>query len=99
MTFTVELTPIEEARLLAGARQRGIAPQDFLKNLVVEHLPSTSDLSFAEILEPVHKYSEEHGESEEDLEAFVDSELASYRAEKRNSIRCHCNPSLYTISP
>jgi hypothetical protein len=43
MTLTIELSPTEEARLLAAARNTGVAPSDFAKTLMTEHLPPTSE--------------------------------------------------------
>lgn len=39
MTLTIELTPTEEARLTAAARQAGLAPTELARKLVTEHLP------------------------------------------------------------
>lgn len=40
MTLTIDLTPEEEARLIAAARQKGVAPQECARQLLTEHLPS-----------------------------------------------------------
>jgi hypothetical protein len=42
MTLTISLTPEEEARLLAIARQRGIAPQECARQLITDHLPEAT---------------------------------------------------------
>ena len=39
--ITLDLTPTEEAEIITIARQTGLAPADYLKRLVKEHLPST----------------------------------------------------------
>jgi len=39
MTVTIELTPEQESRLTAVARQAGLAPAEVVKKLVEEHLP------------------------------------------------------------
>jgi len=39
MTLTIHLTPTEEARLAAAARQKGVAPAELARELVTEHLP------------------------------------------------------------
>lgn len=39
MTLTIELTPEQENRLAAFARQAGLAPDEVVKKLVEEHLP------------------------------------------------------------
>lgn len=41
--ITLNLTPTEEAEITAIARQTGLAPADYLKRLVKEHLPSEQD--------------------------------------------------------
>lgn len=40
--ITLDLTPTEEAEITTIARQTGLAPADYLKRLVKEHLPSPS---------------------------------------------------------
>ena len=42
MTLTVELTPAEEARLVAAAKQEGVEPAELVRKLMTEHLPSTA---------------------------------------------------------
>ena len=44
MTLTIELTPQEEARLARAARRKGVPPMQFVKELVIEHLPASSVL-------------------------------------------------------
>lgn len=39
MTLTIELTPAEQERITAAARQEGLDPVDFIKKLVTDHLP------------------------------------------------------------
>lgn len=87
MTFTIDLTLTEEARLVAGAKQRGIAPEEFLKRLVTDHLPQSAEMTFAEILAPVHQYSEEQGETDEELGVFADAEVAAYRAARHMNVK------------
>jgi hypothetical protein len=40
MNLIIDLNPIEEARISAAARQIGLAPADYVKKLVNEHMPS-----------------------------------------------------------
>lgn len=40
MTVTIELSREEETRLVAAARQEGLAPAELVRKLVVAHLPS-----------------------------------------------------------
>ena len=83
MTITLDLTPTEEARLVAAARQEGIAPELVLKKLLADHLPPNAEMTFAEILAPVHEYSRQQGYTDEEIGEFVDAEVAAYRAERR----------------
>jgi hypothetical protein len=39
MTLAIELTPDEEARLQAAAREQGLDPTDCARRLLIEHLP------------------------------------------------------------
>lgn len=39
MTLTIDLSPAEEARLEAAARQKGLQPTAIIKELLTEHLP------------------------------------------------------------
>lgn len=41
--ITLDLTPTEEAEITAIARQTGLAPADYLKQLVKEQLPPEQD--------------------------------------------------------
>ncbi len=83
MTITLDLTPTEAARLVAAARQEGVAPEQFVKKLVADHLPPNIEATFAEIVAPVHEYSRQQGYSEEEIGAFVDAEIKAYRSERR----------------
>jgi hypothetical protein len=40
ISVEIDLTPTEEARLMAAARQRGLTPAEFVKRLALEHLPA-----------------------------------------------------------
>ena len=40
MTLTIDLSPAEEARLEAAARQKGLEPAAIIKQLVSERLPA-----------------------------------------------------------
>jgi len=42
MTYSIDLTPRESARVNAAARRAGIAPGDLIKRLALEHLSKTS---------------------------------------------------------
>lgn len=43
MTLTLDLTPTEQARLDAAARQQGLAPDAVLHGLMDAHLPPAED--------------------------------------------------------
>jgi hypothetical protein len=40
MNLSIELTPSEEAKLAAAAKETGLAPAELVKKLVMEHLPA-----------------------------------------------------------
>ncbi len=84
MTITIDLSPAEEAQLFAAAKQEGMEPNAFLKKLVSEQLPTRTQTTFTAILAPVHEYTRNQGYTDEEVGAFVDSELSSYRAERRD---------------
>ena len=42
MTLTIDLSPLEQARLTEAAKQKGLEPAAFAKKLVTEHLPQVS---------------------------------------------------------
>ena len=83
MTLTIELTPEQKAQLVTAAKQTGLAPAEFLKQLMAEHLPHSTSPTLQEILAPVHEYSREQGYTEAEIGEFVDDEVAAYRAERR----------------
>ena len=43
MSLVIDLTPAEEARISAAAKQIGIAPSEWVKKLVEANLPETSE--------------------------------------------------------
>ena len=45
MTLTINLSPTEQARLSAAARQSGLAPDVLAKRLVTDHLPPIMSLT------------------------------------------------------
>lgn len=46
------------------------------------HLLPIAEMTFAEILAPVHQYSQERAETDEESGAFAGAEVAAYRAER-----------------
>ena len=45
MTLTIELTPTEEARLLAAAQKEGVEPAELARKLLASHLPAADETS------------------------------------------------------
>ncbi len=43
MTVTIDLTPTEQERVMAAARQKRQDPAEFIKNLITAHLPEIAD--------------------------------------------------------
>jgi len=43
--ITLDLTPTEEAQISTVARQTGLAPADYVKKLVQEHLPPVQSIT------------------------------------------------------
>ena len=81
--FVFGFIPNEDAQIVADARQEKLPPEAFLKKLVTDHLPVNVGKTFAEILAPVHAYSQAQGYTEEEIGDFVDAEIAAYRTERR----------------
>lgn len=63
MSMTIDFNPQEEAMLAAAARQDGLAPSEFVKNLVKEHLPpvtpSIPDAENQELINLLRSWREE----------------------------------------
>lgn len=43
MTLTIDLTPMEQERVTAAARQKGLEPAEFIRKLVTDSLPSVTN--------------------------------------------------------
>lgn len=50
--LTIDLTPTEEAQLAEAARQKGVAPAEFARQLLREHLPPSQQQNGAHAVEP-----------------------------------------------
>jgi len=72
MTFTIELTPTEEARLRDAAKQEGLAPEEFLNRLVTDHLPQRAGMTFDQITAPLRQDFQESGMTEAEFDALVE---------------------------
>src|SRR5262245_28375519 len=47
MTLTIELSSAEQARLTEAARLEGLAPPEFVRRVLSEHLPPTAERASA----------------------------------------------------
>ena len=45
MPLTIDLSPADQARLAAAARQKGVAPAELAREIVTEHLPPVPEPS------------------------------------------------------
>ena len=59
----IELTPAEEARLSAAAKQNGLTPAEFIKRLALEHLPPISTTAEDEIDAKLSQWQEQDGKT------------------------------------
>lgn len=48
MSMTIDFSPQEEATLAAAAQQAGIAPPEFVRKVVQEHLPAPASVNGAD---------------------------------------------------
>ena len=84
-THTLEVTGIPDdllKRLDERVKRRGGDRSASIRELVERGLQA-EDRTLAEILAPVHAYSRQMGQTEEEIGEFVDEEIAAYRAERR----------------
>jgi hypothetical protein len=77
MTLSIELTDQEEARLAAAARMKGIPREQFVRELVIERLPSLPKLAEGEEDTTVQLFAQW---DEEDA-SMTPEEIASAAAE------------------
>ena len=84
MTIKVDFPPATLQRLEAEAQASGKDVETFVREAVEAKLV-ISGLSFRDIMKPVHEDFAKSGMTEEELEAFLDEEVAAARAERRAS--------------
>lgn len=61
MSLTIPLTPAEEARLSAAARRIGLAPEELMKRLTLEHLPAAAEDEEGSIDATLRRWQQEDG--------------------------------------
>ncbi len=85
MSITIELPKSTEAELRKKAKSKGQEIDEFVRGLVERELREArnNDLSWDELVAPIHAQTRRLGLSEKDVEELVDSEIAAYRREKR----------------
>ena len=87
MTLTVEVEISDDLfeRLDARERERGGSLNDYARAEMEKMLNESAETSgsFTDILAPVHAYSRQMGYTEEEIGAFVDEQIAAYKAERR----------------
>jgi hypothetical protein len=80
MTITFHLSPEEEKKLTERASERGQDVASYVQRLIVRDIERPRTL--AELLAPIHEDFRESGMTEEELETFLESELAEARRER-----------------
>ncbi len=79
--IALDLTPIEEARIFQVARQTGLAPAEYVKKLINEHLPPVETVSAA----PAPAVDEENAAAIAQLQAWAREEATDDPEEIRQS--------------
>jgi hypothetical protein len=86
MTISVTLTPDQERKLEALARQNGKDPSAFVSDMVTVYLNgvgSTGEKMFAEILAPIWEGWRQSGMTEDEIDDLFAQELQEVRWERR----------------
>jgi len=78
VTIQVDLAPEDEARLLAGAREQGIEPAEYVRLLLTQHLSSLSAGAEA-TRELLRSWREEDETSDPELLRQAVEELTSFK--------------------
>jgi metal-responsive CopG/Arc/MetJ family transcriptional regulator len=76
------LRRLDEKAKEHGSDRNGYIREIIEEKLKLERTPSP-DMTFAEILAPIHEYSRKMGYTDKELKEFALAEVAAYRAEKR----------------
>ncbi|MGH9948908.1 MAG: hypothetical protein ACRD6X_17175 [Pyrinomonadaceae bacterium] len=82
MTLTIELPVKTEKVLRNRAERRGKKLGAFIEELLEQEV----ELSFEELVRPIHEETKRLGLTEKDIEELIDTELAAVRREK--PLRC-----------
>jgi len=61
MNLTIDLSPTEEARLSAAAKQRGLDAAGLVKRLVEQHLPAIQVIDASDLEAKLRKWQEQDG--------------------------------------
>lgn len=73
-------------RLDQRARQIGVDRSSYVRKLIERAVaPPTGATAIAELLAPVHDFTEAHGISEAEVECFFKEQLAETRRERRRA--------------
>ena len=87
MERTIEVPGISEellARLDRSAHDIGVDRNSYLRSLIERAVaPPGAATTLAELLNPVHDFTEAHGISEEEIQRFFDQQLAESRRKRR----------------
>ncbi len=82
MTFTVDLPPALVEKLNAHVAAYGMSIDTFVRQALEISLIRAKG-SFREIMKPVHDDFKRSGQTDEELDAFLEQQIAAMRAEKR----------------
>ena len=89
MERTIEVAGISDellVRLDERARQIGVDRNSYVRKLIERAVaPPGSASNMAELLTPVHDFTEAHGISEGELERFLKEQLTESRRERRKA--------------
>jgi predicted DNA-binding protein len=86
MTISITLTPDQERKLEALARQNGQDPSSYVNDVVTAYLngvESKKEKTFEEILSPVWEGWRQSGMTEEEIDDLFRQELQEVREERR----------------
>lgn len=82
MTIKVDVTTKTEAILKERARRSGQDLKTFASG-VLEREAHLSELSFEELVRPLHEWTDSQGYAEEEIEGWIDDAVAEVRNERR----------------
>ena len=81
MTITLRLSPEAEQKLMERASETGQDVASYVQCLIARDIERPKTL--AELLAPIHEDFRKSGMSEQELETFLDTELAEARKERK----------------